>query len=55
MQYLYADYFLARKMAADDRKEILGRLGKEFGREYAINLYTPNETPDIACINNWCS
>ena len=52
VQYLYADYFLARKMAADDRKEILGRLGKEFGREYAVNLYTPNETPDIAGVNN---
>ncbi len=52
VQYLYADYFLARKMATDDRKEIMLELGRLFGEDYKINLYTPNETPELSDVNN---
>ena len=48
IQYLYADYFLARKMANDDRTEIMSRLGRDFGKEYMVNLFTFNETPMLA-------
>lgn len=40
VRYLYANYFLARKLASDDRKETLEMLGKELGNQYEINLYT---------------
>ena len=52
VQYLYANYFLARKMATDDRKEVMTELGRKFGNDYKINLYTPNETPELLKVNN---
>ena len=52
IQYLYADYFLARKMANDDRTEIMSRLGRDFGKEYRVNLFTFNETPMLLNVNN---
>ncbi len=52
IQYLYADYFLARKMANDDRTEIMSRLGRDFGKEYMVNLFTFNETPMLLNVNN---
>lgn len=52
VQYLYANYFLARKMATDDRKEVMTELGRKFGNNYKINLYTPNETPELLKVNN---
>ena len=45
VSYLYADYFLARKMASDERMDIMKLLGKELGEQHRINLYTPNPTP----------
>lgn len=41
VQYVYANYFLARRMATDERTDILSRVGRELGRENKINLYTP--------------
>lgn len=52
IEYLYANYFLARKMAADERHEIIEKLGKRFSKNYIINLYTPNATPDIQGVYN---
>ncbi len=52
IEYLYANYFLARKMTADERYEIIEKLGKRFSKEYIINLYTPNATPDIQGVYN---
>lgn len=52
IQYLYADYFLARKMANDDRTEIMSRLGRDFGKDYRVNLFTFNETPMLLHVNN---
>lgn len=52
IEYLYANYFLARKMAADERHEIIEKIGKRFSKEYIINLYTPNATPDIQGVYN---
>lgn len=50
--YIYANYFLARKMASDERIEILNRLGNEFGDKYKIKLYTPKSTTNFKNINN---
>ena len=52
VQYLYADYFLARKMATDERMEIMERLGKDYGSRYNVNLYTPNPTPGLEGVRN---
>lgn len=52
VQYLYADYFLARKMASDDRVEIMSRLGHDYGEEYKVNLYTHNKTTQLSGVNN---
>lgn len=52
VQYLYADYFLARKMATDERMEIMERLGKDYGGRYNVNLYTPNPTPGLKGVRN---
>ena len=52
IEYLYANYFLARKMTADERYEIIEKLCKRFSKEYIINLYTPNATPDIQGVYN---
>lgn len=52
VQFLYADYFLARKMASDDRIEIMSRLGHDYGAEYKINLYTHNKTTQLSGVNN---
>ena len=39
-------------MAADERHEIIEKLGKRFSKNYIINLYTPNATPDIQGVYN---
>lgn len=52
VQYLYADYFLARKMACDDRMEIMSRLGYEYGDAYKINLYTYDKTQTFCGVEN---
>lgn len=48
IEYVYANYFLARKMASIERADILGRLSELFN----VNLYTPNPTPELPLINN---
>lgn len=52
VEYLYADYFLARELAFRERTALLGMLGKKLGQQYQINLYTPNATPELKNINN---
>lgn len=52
IQYLYADYFMARQMASDERIETLKLLGEKLGSQYKINLYTHNATPELEKINN---
>lgn len=51
IQYLYANYFLARKLASYDRKEALKTLGKEFGSQYKVNLYTKCSGRNINGVN----
>lgn len=48
VEYVYANYFLARKMASIERTDILSRLSELFN----INLYTPNPTPELPLVNN---
>ena len=47
-QYIYANYFLARKLAEIERYEILLKISSK----YKTNLYTHNKTPDLPDINN---
>lgn len=51
-QYVYANYFLARKMAYDERIEILKRIETQFGKCRKVKLYTPQKTPELKKINN---
>jgi len=37
-QYVYANYFLARRMATDERMDILSRLGRELGKQNKVNV-----------------
>lgn len=46
--YIYADYFIARKMAQMERHELLS----EVSRHYQTKLYTPNPTPELPDIQN---
>lgn len=39
-------------MANDDRTEIMSRLGRDFGKDYRVNLFTFNETPMLLHVNN---
>lgn len=48
VEYLYSNYFIARKLAAMERKDLLGALSKQFN----TCLYTPNPTPELPHINN---
>lgn len=48
IQYMYANYFLARKMASMERTNILGQLSKDFN----VNLYTTNPTPELPLVSN---
>lgn len=48
VQYLYSNYFIARKLAAMERKDLLGALSEQFN----TCLYTPNPTPELPHINN---
>lgn len=48
LQYLYAHYFIARKLAAIERKSLLTKISEHFD----ARLYTPNPTPDIPLIHN---
>jgi spore maturation protein CgeB len=52
VQYVYANYFLVRRMATDERTDILSRVGRELGRENKINLYTPDASVRFINVNN---
>lgn len=47
-QYIYSNYFIARKIAELERKNILS----EVSRYFKTNLYTHNETPYLPMVNN---
>ena len=51
-QYVYANYFLARRMATDERMDILSRLGRELGKQNKVNLYTPDSSVKFINVNN---
>ena len=46
--YLYAYYFIARKLAELERKDLLSAVSKQFN----THLYTPNATPELPEIIN---
>lgn len=46
--YVYANYFIARKLALIERKKLLGKVSEKF----KTNLYTHNPTPDLPSIFN---
>lgn len=48
VEYLYSNYFIARKLAAMERRDLLGSLSEQFN----TCLYTPNPTPELPHINN---
>ena len=52
VEYVYANYFLARKMATDERMDILSRLGRELGEQNKVNLYTPDSSVKSINVNN---
>ena len=52
VEYVYANYFLARKMATDERMDILSRLGRELGKQNKVNLYTPDSSVKFINVNN---
>ena len=54
-EYLYAHYFLARKLASKERFAILNKLENElidFTGRPEIKLFTPNPTPELTKIKN---
>lgn len=48
VEYLYSNYFIARKLASMERKDLLYALSEQFN----TCLYTPNPTPELPHINN---
>jgi spore maturation protein CgeB len=50
--YIYANYFLARKMAQLERQDLLSAVSEEFSNKYVIKLYTHNPTPQLPKIKN---
>lgn len=46
--WIYANYFLARKVTGDQRMEILQMLSEKF----EVNLYTPEATPILGNVHN---
>ncbi|MBQ4284560.1 MAG: glycosyltransferase [Lachnospira sp.] len=48
VEYLYAHYFIARKLAAMERKDLLGAVSEHF----TTNIYTKNPTPELPHIHN---
>lgn len=51
IEYMYAHYFLARKLANKERTAIFKKL-EALTDEYDIKLFTPNATPELPRINN---
>lgn len=50
--YIYANYFLARKMAQMERFDLLNKVSGQFGATHSIKLYTHNPTPELPNIKN---
>jgi len=48
IEWVFANYFLARKLTALERRDLLEQLSKEF----AVTLYTPEETPNLPLVDN---
>lgn len=48
LQYVYAGYFLCRKMAERDRKEALSLIS----RNHSVKLYTHRPTPELPLVQN---
>ena len=46
--WIYANYFLARKLTGEQRKEQLELLGQK----YCVKLFTPEQTPDMEHVIN---
>lgn len=46
--WIYANYFLARKMTGEQRKESLQLLSER----YQVKLYTPEATPELEAVQN---
>ena len=42
LPYIFADYFLARKLTATERARFLGSIAERFGADYDLKLYTRN-------------
>jgi spore maturation protein CgeB len=47
-EYVYANYFLARKLAQREREHLLGLLS----RDMCVSLYTHNPTPELPRVQN---
>lgn len=43
-EWTLAHYFLSRRVTALERTEILHRIGEQYGKDYRIHLYTPEDT-----------
>lgn len=48
VEWVFANYFLARKVTAMERQEILDRLSVN----HDVKLFTPEQTPDLANVRN---
>ena len=48
VEWVFANYFLARKVTAMERQEILGRLSEK----YEVKLFTPEQTPGLEKVKN---
>lgn len=48
LEWVYANYFLARQVTALERKEILALLS----RKYSVDLYTYEDTPELPGVRN---
>lgn len=48
LQYVYANYFLCRKMAERDRREALSLISKK----HSVKLYTHQPTPELPMVQN---
>ena len=51
LEYVYANYFLARKLAERERRHLLGMLAEELP-DSRVNLYTHNPTPELPGVHN---
>lgn len=48
VSYMYAYYFIARKLAEKERKQILGKISNT----HEVKLFTPNPTPELTNVHN---